>query len=53
MTAVALTGEATTHILFICISNRLAATTADSQYGCVASMDARACGEFGCWAETD
>jgi hypothetical protein len=32
MTAVALTGEATTHILFICISNRLAATTADSQY---------------------
>jgi hypothetical protein len=43
----------TPDILFICISNRLSATTADSQYGCVASMDARACGEFGCWAETD
>jgi len=55
MTAVALTGEATMHILFICISNRLAATTADSQYGKVASasVSARLNGGACCRAETD
>ena len=33
MKTLALTGEDTRRILFICISNRLAAMTADSQYG--------------------
>jgi predicted protein tyrosine phosphatase len=53
MTAVALTGEATMHILFICISNRLTAMMADSQYWKVASVSARLNGGVCCRAETD
>jgi predicted protein tyrosine phosphatase len=53
MTAVVLTGEHTTRILFICISNRLSATSADSPYGCVANGDARASVVYGCRAETE
>ncbi len=49
MAAVGLTGEATTHIFFICISNRLAATMADSPYGSVASAIASARLNGGVW----
>jgi len=35
-----LTDRAMPDIVFICISNQLSATTADSPYGCVANRDA-------------
>jgi hypothetical protein len=48
--AVALTDEASTHIFFICNSNRLAATMADSPYGSVASAIASTRLNVGGWA---